>query len=345
MTVADNWPQEDLALLVVIPCLNEENTVARVVRGVPREIDGVRNIDVIVIDDGSSDQTGQRAREAGAQVVVHQTNRGLGWSFGESVEIALHKGVDILVNIDGDGQFDPADISTLVGCIVRGDAQMATASRFVNPELLPVMPSIKKWGNRRVAEIIWLLTGRRYHDVSCGFRAFSLEALLRMNLFGTFTHTQETFMDFAFKGLTILEIPVKVRGTREFGDSRMTSNMFRYAIRSFQIMLRAFISYRPFSFFSAIASVSFGIGLGFLVFLMAHYFEAAAFSPHIWAGFVGGSFVFLSILILVVGFIGDILLRIRLNQEMMLYYLKRRAWTEARELQPLLRSGEPSTGS
>ena len=129
---------------------------------------------------------------------------------------------------------------------------MATASRFLKRDLIPAMPAVKLWGNRGVACIVWLLTGKQFRDVSCGFRVFSREALLRMNLFSSFTYTQESFLDLIFKDLTILEIPIKVRGTREFGTSRVASSIPRYALRSLKIMLRAFISYRPFRLFFSI---------------------------------------------------------------------------------------------
>lgn len=310
-------------LLVVVPCLNEEQTVARVISGIPEQIDGVDRIEVLVVDDGSSDATAERAQAAGAEVITHPVNQGLGATFREAVGIAIEKGADIMVHIDGDGQFDPADIPGLVQPVAAGRADMVTASRFLQKDLVPKMPAIKRWGNRGVAFIVRLLTGKRFEDVSCGFRVFSRETLLRMNLFGSFTYTQECFLDLIFKGLTILEVPVKVRGVREFGTSRVASSIPRYAFRSLKIMMRAFIAYKPFRFFFSIALLCFVISFGFLGFLGMHYLETGAFSPHIWAGFVGGSFGFLGFTTLVTGLLGDMLVRIRMNQETMLYHLKR----------------------
>jgi glycosyltransferase involved in cell wall biosynthesis len=316
-------------LLVVVPCLNEENTVGWVVANIPRDIEGIGKVEVLVFDDGSTDATAARARDAGAEVVSHPSNKGLGATFRDAVGIAIAKGADIIVHIDGDGQFDPADIPMLVGPVVRNQAHMVTASRFLKRDLIPEMPYVKYLGNRGVAWIVWVLSGKRFRDVSCGFRVFSREAILRMNLFGSFTYTQESFLDLLFKNLTILEIPVKVRGVREFGSSRIASSIPRYAVRSLKIMLRAFISYRPFRLFSALAFVFFAIGFGFLGFLGLHYLEVGAFSPHIWSGFVGGSFCFLGFSTFVTGLIGDMLVRIRMNQENILYHLKRSALDNA----------------
>ena len=310
-------------LLVVVPCLNEENTVGGVVADIPRDIEGIAKVEVLVFDDGSTDATAARARDAGAEVISHPSNKGLGATFRDAVGIAIAKGADIIVHIDGDGQFDPADIPLLVDPVVSKQADMVTASRFLERDLVPEMPYVKLMGNRGVAWIVWLLSGKRFRDVSCGFRVFSREAILRMNLFGSFTYTQESFLDLLFKNLTILEIPVKVRGVREFGTSRIASSIPRYAVRSLKIMLRAFISYRPFRLFFTLACVFFAIGFGFLGFLGLHYLKAGAFSPHIWSGFVGGSFCFLGFSTFVTGLIGDMLVRIRMNQENILYQLKR----------------------
>lgn len=313
---------QPLSLLVVIPCLNEEPTVGRVISGIPKVIKGIGKIEILVIDDGSSDQTAEQAKKAGAEVIKHQTTQGLGKTFREAVEIALAKGSDVLVHIDGDGQFESQDIPLLVTPVVERRAHMVTASRFVDQKLIPNMPAIKRWGNKWIARMVWLLTGNHFYDVSCGFRAFSKEALMRMNLFGNFTYTQECFLDLIFKNLSILEIPVKVKGTRQFGESRMASSIPRYALRSLQIMLRAFISYRPFIFFFTTGCVFLSAGFAFLFFLCLHYIQSGTFTPHIWSGFVGGSFSFLGVSTIVTGFIGDMLVRIKLNQENMLYHLK-----------------------
>lgn len=309
-------------VLVAIPCLNEERTIAAVVAKVPRHIEGVTQIEIAVLDDGSTDATAEQARTAGADVISHATNQGLGATFRDAVAAALARQADIMVHMDGDGQFDPADIPLLVEPLVVGRADMVTASRFLDAALVPAMPWVKRMGNRGVAWIVRLLTGERFHDVSCGFRAFSRETLLRMNLFGTFTYTQESFLDLVFKNLRILEVPVKVRGIREFGQSRVASSVLRYAVRSLKIMLRAFVSYKPFKFFMVIACVSFVTGFGLLGFLFAHFLRTGAFSPHIWAGFVGGSFCFLGFSTLITGIVGDMLVRIRMNQEEVLYRLK-----------------------
>jgi hypothetical protein len=128
--------------------------------------------------------------------------------------------------------------------------------------------------------------------------------------------------------MRIVELPLPVRGTREFGESRIASSIPRYAFRSLQIMLRAFIAYRPFTFFAGLSTLFFGAGFALLGFLLVHYLSHGTFSPHIWAGFVGGSFAFLGFLVVILGILGDLLVRQRLNQEETLFFLKRQAYSE-----------------
>src|SRR4051794_39529743 len=162
-----------MKLVVTIPALNEENTIAQVVAGVPRRIAGVDEVEVIVVNDGSTDRTAERAHEVGALVVTLHNRPGLGKVFGTGLERAMRRGADVIVNIDGDGQFDPADIAKLVAPIVEGEADFVTCTRFADPAMRPTMPAVKFWGNRVVTGMInWVCGGTCFTDVSCGFRAF-----------------------------------------------------------------------------------------------------------------------------------------------------------------------------
>src|SRR5687768_4727618 len=122
-----------MKLVVTIPALNEENTIAQVVAGVPRRIPGLDEVEVIVMNDGSTDQTAEKAAEAGAIVVTLHNRPGLGKVFGTGLERAMRRGADIIVNIDGDGQFDPGDIARLIEPILQGEADFVTCSRFADP--------------------------------------------------------------------------------------------------------------------------------------------------------------------------------------------------------------------
>jgi hypothetical protein len=190
------------------------------------------------------------------------------------------------------------------------------------------MSKVKFWGNKFMSHFISRLTKQKFYDVSCGFRAYSKETLQRLNLFGDFTYTQETFIDLAFKNMAILEIPVYVKGKSEHGKSKVASNLFRYGIQTLKIIIRTFRDYKPFRLFGYLSLITFLIGLGFAIFLGIHYLQANAFSPHKWAGFTAGFFWVVTLLFLLIGFVMDMFARMRQNQEEMLFQLKKNGSNE-----------------
>jgi glycosyltransferase involved in cell wall biosynthesis len=307
-----------LHLLVTIPALNEQATVGEVVRGVPRQIPGVSRVEVVVVDDGSDDTTALRAAEAGARVIRHASPRGVGAAFHSGLAEGLERGADLIVSIDADGQFDPGDIPALIAPVVAGEADFTSASRFADPALVPQMPAVKLWGNRMMSRLISRLAGQRFHDVSCGMRCYSRAAALQLHLLGEFTYTQEAFLNLAFKRMRIVEVPLRVRGEREFGESRVAGNLWRYALRTAQIIFRSYRDYHPLRFFGG-AALALLVPAALLAgFLGLHYLETGQFSPHKWAGFVAVALASLALLIAQIGVIGDMLNRHRVYLEELL---------------------------
>lgn len=306
-------------LIVALPALDEERTVADVIRGVPRDIPGVGRVDVVVVDDGSRDATAQRAVEAGAFVIRHPAPRGVGAAFHSALAHGIEQGADLILSIDADGQFDPADIPKLVAPVLAGEADLATASRFVDPSLVPDMPRAKLWGNRMMSALISRLAGQTFHDVSCGMRCYGRRAALQLHLVGRFTYTQEVVLNLAFKGLRIVEIPIRVRGEREFGGSRVAGNLWRYAWRTVRIIIRSYRDYHPLRFFGGISVVLLVPAFLLVLFMAIHYLVTGAFSPHKWAGFTALGLAVIALLILHVGVIGDMLSRHRIYLEELLY--------------------------
>jgi len=308
----------DKSICVIMPAFNEEVTIGDTIDALPEYIDHV-----IVVDDGSRDQTARIAEKKGAAVFKHRQNRGVGAAFNTGLRSALKYGADIAVNIDADGQFNPRDIKELITPIIEGRAQFVTASRFLDPRRTPAMRRVKRWGNKYMSFMISTIARQRFYDVSCGFRAYSKEALMQLNLFGDFTYTQESFLNFAFNNISILEVPVDVIGERRYGKSRVASNVFKYACQTLIIIIRTMRDYKPFRMFAAIALFFLAIGLALAAFLAVHYVRTSTFTPHKWAGFTSGFFIILAILSFVLGFILDMFARIRLNQERILFFLKR----------------------
>lgn len=308
-------------LLVAIPCKDEAATVADVIRRTPQTIDGV-HVDILVIDDGSEDDTANVARACGATVIRHASNRGLGAAFQTASEVAIRGGYQALVTIDGDGQFAPEQIADLARPVLDGTSDTAVGSRFIEGSQVDGIPAVKRHGNALVSLIVSMLAGRRYHDVSCGFRCYSRESLLRMNLHGRFTNTHETFLALAANRMRVLEVPVQVR---YFPDrvSRVASSLLRYAWRTLGIMARWYRDYRPLRFFWGLAAISTLIGTGFASLLAWNYVTTGSFSPYIFAGLLGGFFYLVALLLLLGGLLADMMLTQRVNQERLLYLLRR----------------------
>jgi glycosyltransferase involved in cell wall biosynthesis len=311
------------SIVVILPALNEEKTVGDVIARIPPLIREIPTT-VLVIDDGSSDKTSEIAAQAGAKVIRHPRQQGLGAAFRTGILDALSQQASVIVTIDSDGQFNPEDIPQLVEPLLEGQADMVTASRFIDPTLIPEMPAIKKWGNHRMSGLISLLTGHKFHDVSCGFRAYSRRAAASLILTGNFTYTQEVFLSLAFRNFAIKEVPIKVRGTREFGKSRVASSVISYGFRTLKIIFRCYRDYKPMRFFGGMATVLALIGITLWTFLGSHYLQTGKFSPHIWAGFTGASFVGLAVILFITGLLADMLDRIRMGVEDILYDMRTR---------------------
>ena len=321
-----------MKLVVTIPALNEEKTIGQVVRGVPTQIVGVDEIEILVINDGSTDATALEAAHAGASVINLKGGDGLGTVFRTGLERAMRREADIIVNIDGDGQFNSADIAKLIQPILDDRADFVTCSRFADPALKPEMPIVKYYGNQVVTKIInWICGGTRFSDVSCGFRAFSREAAYRLTLFGRFTYTQECFIDLFSKGVRIAEVPLKVRGVREHGKSRMASSILKYASNSLPIILRAMRDIQPLKFFGGIGVILgiFGLILG--AFVTGWYFtHNQKTSPFTSLIPLAGVLVTLAFLLGVLALLADMMGRHRRISEELLYLARRRIYADRR---------------
>ena len=277
----------------------------------------------IVVDDGSTDRTAAIGRSFGAIVISHPIRRGGGSSFQTGIDHALKLECDLVVSIDADNQFDPADIEKLAAPILAGEADLVTASRFIDRTKIPEMPRIKILGNRLVARLVSRIVRQRFYDVSCGFRAFSKNALLQLDLHGTYTNTHETILLLAFQGNRIKEIPLAVWGQREVGKSKLASNLVRYGLKTLRIILQTYRDYRPFRLFHGIGLVFLLVGIGSGLFLGAHYLTSGRFTPYKFVGFISFGGFLLYVLFLWIGFVTEILSAMRKSQERTLYLLKK----------------------
>lgn len=309
-----------MKLVVNIPAYNEGNTIPHVLREIPRHIEGINSIEVILIDDGSTDNTISKATEIGVdEVVIHKSNKGLGVAFRDGLDSALERGADIIVNIDADGQYNATQIPNLIKPILDGKADIVLGWRDIDK--LDFMPKGKKLGNKLATWLTRRLSGLPIKDAQTGFRAFSREAALRMNLGGKYTYVQETLIQAAHKGLPIEQVPVEFR--RRDGKSRLIPSLGTYATRAAAIIFGTYRDYYPLKFLSSIGGFLLLISLGFGVRVMVHFAQTGMVSPYLPSAILASLLVAIGLGTIALGvFIHMLNTQRRLNEEI-LYRLKK----------------------
>lgn len=324
------------SLVIMIPAYNEAGTIGELLDQLPRDVAGFDSVIPLVIDDGSSDDTAAIASEHGARVVRHGRNLGLAAAFRTSIQAALDLGADVAVGMDADLQFSPADILELIQPILDDEADLVVGNRFGDGGRPKNMPRVKYLGNQLMTGVVNRLSGGRFTDVSCGYRAYSREALLNVNVQSSFTYTQETFIELFGKGLRICQVPIEVR---YFPDRRsyISGNLLNYATRTLLTIGRATRDFGPFKVFGTMSAVLMIPGILVGIFVLYHYIATGSFSPYIFLAFTAIYLFTLGFGLLVLAFVADMLRGIRANQERMLYLEKYRRYER-------IKSGEASGG-
>lgn len=259
-----------MILVVQIPCFNEKDTITKVIKSIPLKIPKISQVKILVVDDGSADKTAAAARKAGADlVIINKVNLGLAKTFSLALKKSLEMGADIIVNTDGDNQYDQKEIPKLIAPILREEADMVIGNRQV--EKLLHMQRSKKLGNLGGSWIIRLLTGATVQDASSGFRAFSQKTAESFNLFSAHTYTHETIIQAVNNGLNIAEIPVTFK-KRESGQSRLIQGVWRHIKYCSATIIRSLLMYKAFKYLvtTGIFVVTCGIilALRFLYFFL-----------------------------------------------------------------------------
>lgn len=268
-----------MKLVVNLPAFNEEKKIRETIKKIPSHFEGIDEVFIQVINDGSQDNTARVCQEAGVHCLVsHDVNRGIGIVFRTATEKALENGADIMVNIDADGQFNPQDIGKVIIPIIKKEADMVSADRF-GEHRAKNMPRSKYWLNRLAAFIIGKFLNTRINDLTCGFRAYNRETLLRLNLPGNFTYTQEVIIDALGKNLKVKWIPVEVTYF-DNRKSRVVKSIWNYINNSFRIILKAIRDVRPMKFFGIPGLVMILFSLGFFAYFIAAYLQDFKITPY-----------------------------------------------------------------
>ena len=258
-----------MKLIIQIPCYNEETTLARTLETLPREVEGFDEVEWLIVDDGSTDNTARIARQNGVDhVVTHTRNRGLAAAFLTGLSECVARGADVIVNTDADNQYRADDIPKLVAPILRNEAEFVVGERPVatTEHFSPLKKLLLRIGSRVVRTVS--RTGVR--DAPSGFRAMSRDTAMRLNVFNDYTYTLETIIQAGHKGMAITSVPIRTNPDER--PSRLVRSIPSYVRKSIVTIARIFMTYKPFEFFAVPGIVAF-VG-GFLLGVRFLYFMA-----------------------------------------------------------------------
>lgn len=308
-----------LKLVIQIPCYNEAASLGATVRAIPREIDGIDSVDILVIDDGSTDGTAEVARSLNVNhVVSHRRNRGLAAAFQTGIDASLRAGAGIVVNTDADNQYDASDIELLIGPILRGEADIVIGDRQVGTN--HHFSSGKQALQRIGTGVVRHLAGVDIPDAVSGFRAMSREAAMQINIVSRFSYTTEMLILAGQKRLAVVSVPVRTNAPMR--KSRLFKSVPHFIFNTSITIARAYALYNPLNTFLLIGSSITLIGaLPVLRFLWL--FLAGDSSGHIQSLVLGGVLIIIGFITLLFGIVADLIGRNRQMLEMTLFKLRK----------------------
>ncbi len=289
-------------LIIQIPCFNEEETLLTTLEALPKVVCGVDEIEVLVINDGSTDKSANIAKHFGASVVDIKPNKGLANAFRVGLQVALNRGADIIVNTDADNQYCADDIEKLINPLLEHKADIVVGARDILSikEFSPLKKMFQKLGSF----VLRLLSSTQVEDAPSGFRAFSKEAAIKLNVFDNYTYTMETLLQANAKGLKVVSVPIHVN--EKLRESKLVKNIFDYIFKSMKTTIRMFIVYRPFRFFITIAGMLGFFGL-ILVVRFLYYFYQGFGNGHVQSLIFAAVFLISAVQVAIIAIIGDLL--------------------------------------
>lgn len=325
-----------MKLIVMIPCYNEEQTLPAVLRDIPRQINGIDQLEILVIDDGSSDRTAEVARVFGGDrtvhIVRHVRNRGLAAAFQTGLDACLRLGADIIVNTDGDNQYPQADIPRLVEPILENRADIVIGDR--QTDTIETFSPIKKVLQRLGSWVVRQASGTTVPDAPSGFRAYSREAALRLTVLTNYTYTLETIIQAGKKNLAMTHIPIQTNVVTR--PSRLIRGMGSYVKKSGATIVRLYALYEPLKVFVTIGLIFLLIGLlplirFFYLFLITP--EAQRGTGHIQSLIFGSILITIGVVVMAIGLLADLIASSRQMLEDVLYRVKK---LELRDQEPIV---------
>ena len=309
-----------MKLIIQIPCYNEEENLHITLNDLPTEIEGVDEIEILIIDDGSVDNTAEVARAHGVHhIVKHPSNQGLATAFQSGLTACIQLGADIIVNTDADNQYPGQYIPELVKPIVDNQADLVIGDRQTHAiaHFSPVKRLLQQWGSA----VVRFISGTHVPDAPSGFRAMSRKTALRFHIFTRYTYTLETIIQASNYNLKIMSVPIQTNP--KLRESRLMKSTTSYVLRSASTILQLFLLYQPLRTFSYISVPFFVVGGFFwLRYLVILLLNDPARGSNIQSITVGGVLITIGVLTLLIGLVGKVIAFNRRLQEEILYHLK-----------------------
>jgi len=308
-------------LIIQIPCYNEEETLPLVLEDIPDSIDGVEYIETQIVDDGSTDGTLEIAKKLGVNhIVSYVGNKGLGNAFRYGVESALKKGATILVNTDGDNQYKSSDIEKLIEPILNAKADIVVGDRQTSK--IKHFSPIKKFFQWLGTKVTISLAGEKeLKDAVSGFRAYSRDALIQLNVTSSFSYVLDTTLQAANKRIRMVSVPIETNPPTR--PSRLFKNIFQHIRKSSMDIVRVYAMYHPLKIFLWLGGITFFLGsIPMLRFLYSFFFTQSGGAGKIQSLIFGAMLIIISINFFALGIIGDLLSKNRILSEYILKRLK-----------------------
>jgi len=289
-------------LVIQIPAYNEAENISRTLDDIPRQYEGIDEVQVVVIDDGSTDGTARVALEHGADAVIrHRRNRGLSRAFITGIQFALALGADIIVNTDADNQYPGSDIQRLIQPILDDSADLVIGDR--NPAENAHFSAFKRRMEAFGSWIARKVSGTSVPDTVSGFRAYSRYAALPLQVFNPYSYTLETLVQAGKSQMKIAHIPIKTNPNLR--ESRLHKGLLHFIWKQSGVIVRSYVLYQPLRTFVSLGAVFLAAGLALLLRFLIYYFLTDTAGRLLQSVSIGGTLTIVGIILIIIGFIGD----------------------------------------
>ena len=325
-----------MKLIIQIPCYNEAQTLKVALNDLPRQIQGIDTIEYLIINDGSQDDTVKIAKDWGVHYVVSFTrNKGLAKGFLAGIDACLKNGADIIVNTDADNQYCGADIEKLVRPILNGASDIVIGERPIDQmeHFSPLKKKLQHFGSW----VVRVASNTDIPDAPSGFRAYSREAAMRLNVTNEYTYTLETIVQAGRERIAMDSVPIQTNA--QLRPSRLFGSMFGYVKKSMVTIIRAFMMYKPLQFFTILGSVPFfagvGVGIRFLVYMCL-----GQAGGHVQSLVLASTLLIMGFMIYVIGLQADLIAANRKILEDVQYQVRRLAYGGGKPISPFFENDD-----